>query len=318
MNNRTGISPFYFWFLLAFTIILIGLGLGLLIRTYGQGWGQTFWHVCQSGLNNLSQHLPLVWQLAISAILAVVVGRGIWSLGQQAVQTKRFARLFGPLQKRVPLRLQELLKKNHLPAEQVVYLDIPVPRAFCLGFWRPRIWLTDGVVDLLSDEELTAVLAHEAYHCRRRDPLRLLITRAIKSAFFFMPLVIDLVHATELQQEAAADQSAIRQVGDDLPLLCALQKLLTHNTQLMSEGEATLTSFNGTEARLRRLIYPDAHSASPSLRGRDLLAKWSLNLGVVIILGTVGFLSTRPVMEHQTIGGTCSIEEVINGWETPR
>ena len=317
MNKPAGISPVYFWFLLAFTITLIGLGAGLLIWTYGQGWGQTFWHVCQSGITNLSQHLPLVWQLAISAILAVVVGRGIWSLGQQTVQTRRFARLFWPLQKRPPARLIKILKANNIPGEKVVYLDISTPRAFCLGFWRPRIWLTAGVVELLSDEELTAVLAHEAYHCRRGDPLRLLITRAIKSAFFFMPLVTDLAHATELQQEAAADQSAIRQVGDDLPLLCALQKLLTHNTQLMPDGEATLTSFNGTEARLRRLIYPDAHSPSPSLRGRDLLAKWSLNLGVVIILGTVGFLSTRPVMEHQSIGGTCLIEEVVNGWEIP-
>ncbi len=318
MNDRTGVSAFYFWFLLALTITLIGLGLRLMIWIYGQGWGQTLWHVCQSGFNNLSQHLPLVWQLAISAVLAVVLGRGSWGLIQQIVQTRRFARLFWPLQKRPPARLRKILKANNLPGEKVVYLDISTPRAFCLGFWRPHIWLTSGLVALLSDEELTAVLAHEAYHCRRRDPLRLLITRAIKSAFFFLPLVSYLAQAAELQQETAADQSAIRQVGDDLPLLCALQKLLTHNTQMMPDGEAILTSFNATEARLRRLIHPGVQSSSPSFQVRDLLAKWSVNLGVVIILGTVGFLSTRPVMEHQSIGGTCSIEEVVNGWEIPR
>jgi Zn-dependent protease with chaperone function len=316
MNKRVGISPFYFWFLLGLTFTLIGVGLGLMIWTYGQGWGQTLWHVCQSGINNLSQHLPLVWQLAISAILAVVIGRGIWSLGQQIAQTRRFARLFWLFQERLPTRLRKLLRANNLSAEKVVYLDIPTPRAFCLGFWRPRIWLTAGLINLLSDEELTAVLAHEICHCRRRDPLRLLISRAIKSAFFFLPLVTDLAQAAELQQEAAADKSAIRQLGDDLPLLCALQKLLTHNTREMLDGKAILTSFNATEARLRRLISP-AKSVSTSFRGWELLAKWSLNLGVVIILGTVGFLSTRPVVEHQGIG-TCSIEDVVNSWETPR
>jgi len=316
MNKRVGISPFYFWFLLGLTVTLIGLGLGLMIWTYGQGWGQTLWHVCQSGINNLSQHLPLVWQLAISAILAVVIGRVIWSLGQQIAQTRRFARLAWLFQERPPTRLRKLLQANNLPAEKVVYLDISSPRAFCLGFWRPRIWLTAGLVKLLSDEELTAVLAHEAYHCRRRDPLRLLISRAIKSAFFFLPLVIDLAQAAELQQEVAADQSVIRQLGDDLPLLCALQKLLTHDKQKMVDGKAILTSFNATEARLRHLIYP-AKSVSTSFRGRELLAKWSLNLGVVIILGTVGVLSTQPLMKHQEIG-TCSIEDVVNGWETPR
>jgi len=312
MKKWDDISRLYFWFLLGLTLTLIGLGLGVLNWTYGQGWGRTLWHVCQSGLNNFSQHLPLLWQLAISAIVALVVGRGIWSLGQQIFQTRRFVRLFYPLQKKPPARLRELLETHNLSVEKMVYLDVPALRAFCLGYWSPRIWLTAGLVDWLSDEELTAVLAHEAYHCHHRDPLRLLISRAIKSAFFFLPLVSDLAEATALQQEAAADQSAIRQMGDDLPLLCALQKIMAQETERMLGDKAALTSLNATEARLRRLIYPPQSS---SFLWKELLAKWSLNMGVIIILGSVGFLSTRPIIKHRETDA-CAIEEVVNPWQT--
>ena len=103
MNKRVDISPF--WFLLGLTFTVMGLGLGVMIWTYGHGWGQTLWHVCQSGVDTLHQHFPLMWQLFISTILAVIIGRGGWSLGQQIFQTRHFARLFWPFQERPPTKV---------------------------------------------------------------------------------------------------------------------------------------------------------------------------------------------------------------------
>ena len=304
MLKRPNLSQYAFWLLVLITFVLAGLGLGLAGWQYRRGWVQTIWHLCQSGLQNLGQHGSVVWQLVILATIAVVLLRASWSTGQQVWSTRRFVRLFWPLREAPPARLQALLAAHNLSTEDVVYLNLPATHAFCLGFWRPRIWLTAGLIDLLTAEELAAVLAHEAYHCRRRDPLRLLLSRAVKSAFFFLPLVGDLAKLVELQQEIAADQAVIERMGDDLPLLCSLQKLLTQGSSKTPLPRATITPFNVTEARLRRLIYP---AQSPPFSWRSSLANWFVNAGVVMFLYGIVLLSTQPVIQHQEVGA-CLIE----------
>jgi Zn-dependent protease with chaperone function len=195
----------------------------------------------------------------------------------------------------------------------VVYLDLAAPYAFCQGFWRPRIWLTAGLVDLFSDEELAAVLMHEAFHCRRYDPLRLLISQALKAAFFFFPLVRKLAEFSDLQQEVAADQSVIEYLGSDLSLLSALQKLLTQRAKQPTLSNATLNLFSVTEARLRRLIYP---TQTNPVNWQGLLTTWAINLSVIAMLGSIGYLSTQPVIEHEEYMGTCAIEEVTEPFQT--
>ncbi len=305
-------SNYAFWLLVLVTLILMGLGLAIVNWQYHQGWVQTIWHICQSGLQNLGQHWSVAWQLVILVIIAVVIIRGGWSIGQQVWSTQRFVRLFLPLRETPPARLQTLLRANNLSVEDIVYLNLTAPHAFCLGFWRPRIWLTAGLVTLLTAEELTAVVAHEVYHCHRRDPLRLLISRALKSAFFFLPMVGDLVKFVELQQEIAADRSVIEYLGDDLPLLCVFQKLLTQDVKETPLPGATVTPFNVTEARLRQLIDP---LQSTPFNWRNTIANWIINVGVAMFLCGIALLSTQPVVQHEELGA-CIIEESINPLQT--
>lgn len=312
MLKRPNRSQYAFWLLMLITFASAGMGLGLAGWQYRRGWMQTIWHLCQSGLQNLWQHGSVVWQLVILATIVTVLLRAGWSIRQQVWSTHHFIHLFLPLQEAPPARLQALLAAHHLSTKDVVYLNLPATHAFCLGFWRPRIWLTAGLVDLLTDEELAAVLAHEAYHCRRRDPLRLLISRAVKSAFFFLPLVGDLAKLAELQQEIAADQAVIEVMGDDLPLLCSLQKLLIQGTSKTLLPRVTITPFNVTEARLRRLIYPA--QAAP-FSWRNSLTNWFVSAGVVMFLSGLVLLSTQPVIQHQEIGA-CLIEGPPNPLQT--
>lgn len=310
-------SNYYFWLLLMVSLLLAGLGLTLVTRLDGPAWVQSLWHACRSGLQNLGQHLPTTWQLMILALAAAIIIRGSWSVGQQVRRTRQLADLFYPLRERPPTRLIALLETDGLGADDLVYLDLARPYAFCLGWWRPHIWLTAGLVRLLSDdEELAAVVAHEAYHRRQRDPLRLVISRALKTAFFFLPLLGDLAQAVELQQEVAADQFAVARLGDDLPLLCALQKLLTCEIKGTMLASGAYTPFNVTEARLRRLVHP---SRPTPLNWRSSLLRWTLNLGVVVFLAGGGLLSTQPVVEHGEpgaciIGQVPSLEQTQLSW----
>lgn len=285
--------------------MLAGFSTGVIIWTYRQGWGQTLWHLCQSTMNNLAQHFPLVWQFVTLALFIAAVCRGSWRLGQQLKQTRRFVAAFRPHRVPPPPRVRDLLRMLGVSPERVVYLDMAPAHAFSLGFLYPQIWLTAGLVNLLTPRELAAVLAHEAHHCRRRDPLRLLVSRTLETAFFFLLPVKKLAQTVELELENAADRSAIRQMGDDLPLLSALQKLLTLDGGKKMGRHIPLAPLNVTEARLRRLV--GAPKPAPARR-KYALARAVADVGAVLLFVSIGFLSTRPIAAHQQIT-TCTLDE---------
>ncbi|HXD67981.1 MAG TPA: M56 family metallopeptidase [Solirubrobacteraceae bacterium] len=90
----------------------------------------------------------------------------------------------------------------------VLLIDTDAPAAFCAGWLRPRVYVSTGVLDRLSDRELQAVLAHEGQHWALRDPLRLAVGRVLCQALFFLPVIgalhSDYADAAELTADAAA------------------------------------------------------------------------------------------------------------------
>jgi hypothetical protein len=98
------------------------------------------------------------------------------------------------------------------------------PLAFCAGYLRPTIYLSSGAIERLSGEELAAVLAHEAHHLRRRDPLRRLASRVAADALFFVPALRRMSERQAELGELEADQAAVAAIRDRRPLAAALLK----------------------------------------------------------------------------------------------
>jgi Zn-dependent protease with chaperone function len=84
------------------------------------------------------------------------------------------------------------------------------------------VFVTGGMVASLADQELEAVLAHEAEHARRRDPLRRLAGRAAADVLFWLPLAGWWSRRRLEDAELAADRAAIGRVGRS-PLARALR-----------------------------------------------------------------------------------------------
>ncbi len=148
------------------------------------------------------------------AALAVVVGfRG-------AAATARHVRAGRRLLRRLPggEPLEVTGKRVELVADDRAY-------AFCAGYLRPRIFLSTGALVRLTERELAAVVAHEAHHRDRRDPLRLLLAESLAEALFFLPVLRRLGDRYRQLAELAADEAAVRAVGGCRPLAAALLRV---------------------------------------------------------------------------------------------
>ena len=96
--------------------------------------------------------------------------------------------------------------------------------AFCAGFLRPHIYISRRALERLSEAQLAAVLAHEAHHARRRDPLRQAALTVLADSLFFAPGLRHLERRYRELAELAADEAAITSVGSASPLAAAILK----------------------------------------------------------------------------------------------
>jgi hypothetical protein len=95
------------------------------------------------------------------------------------------------------------------------------PLAFCAGWLRPRVYVSRGALEVLDEEELRAVLAHEHHHRARRDPLRIAAGRVLSEALFFLPVLRPLHERAGDAAELDADAAAVA-AGGVAPLAAAL------------------------------------------------------------------------------------------------
>jgi Zn-dependent protease with chaperone function len=98
------------------------------------------------------------------------------------------------------------------------------PFAVTYALARPRILVSTALAAALTPAEITAVLAHEREHLRRRDPLRLLAARLLCGWYWYLPAARWLGHRSALRRELAADRAAVGSAGPGV-LAGALLKL---------------------------------------------------------------------------------------------
>jgi len=117
------------------------------------------------------------------------------------------------------------------------------------GVLRPHILLPSGIDQVLSENELSAVLMHEVTHARRRDNLIRLIYELELCGLWFHPFIWIAGSRLALYRELSCDESVIQSArGEDL--ISALSKLANPDKGLVLQ--ATASSF--LKHRLSRLV----------------------------------------------------------------
>jgi len=162
--------------------------------------------------------------------------------------------------------VRQAAQQANIPMPKVAVVPTDTPNAFATGR-NPNhavVAVTQGIVHLLSEEELRGVLAHEVSHVRNRDILVMSVAATIAGAISFMarmfwwnslfgrgaqdreqngattllailgmilaPLAAALVQlAISRSREYKADYVGAKSIGQPLVLASALEKLETAN-----------------------------------------------------------------------------------------
>lgn len=146
-------------------------------------------------------HVPLIHSLGLASFGLAVGGFAILVLFVRCV--------------RAVYRSCELQAQFHAFARcrgEYHLLDSETPLVFTLGWWKPRIYLSEGLSRACSDSDLSIILQHEKAHQERRDNLRLLFAR-LSSAIVSNTLSRRIMTDLHLLTEQACDFEAAERFG---------------------------------------------------------------------------------------------------------
>lgn len=142
-----------------------------------------------------------------------------WSLLAGVLTLVLFARLLSVLlasasrtlrARRTHRRLVDIVATRNPLLPRALVLDHDQPVAYCLPGLRSRTVLSRGVLQALRDDELRAVLAHEAAHLEQRHDLVVLPFVALGATFPRLQAVRTACAQVDLLIELLADDAAVR------------------------------------------------------------------------------------------------------------
>jgi heat shock protein HtpX len=193
----------------------------------------------------------------------------LWSSGARPVSREQVPRLYAVMER--------LAAKANLPLPKLYVIPDAAPNAFATGR-NPRhasVAVTEGLLQLMNDDELEGVIAHELSHVRNYDILISSIAATLAGAIMWIAhwgpwlgygdrdeegnrggggilglllLILAPLGAMLLQlglsreREYSADETGARMVGHPYGLISALQKLGAYNSRIPTTAISPTTS----------------------------------------------------------------------------
>jgi heat shock protein HtpX len=219
------------------------------------------------------------------------------SSGAQPVTREQLPRLYEVMER--------LAAKAQLPMPKLYVIPQPAPNAFATGRnpSHASVAVTQGLMELMNDDELEGVIAHELSHVRNYDILITSIAATLAGAItwiahigqwamifggygdsrrrdgggglaallmiFVAPIAALLIQlGLSRQREFAADASGARMVGHPYGLISALEKLGAYNKRIPMDVSPTTASLFIVAPLSAGQIFQGMFSTHPPLSER--------------------------------------------------
>lgn len=145
------------------------------------------------------------------------------------------------------------------------------PLLLCRGILRPRIAVSETLIQRLRPEGLRAALAHELSHVRHADPLRDVLLAALRLLQWFNPVAQVVARRITQETEWRADDEAVAVTGNAPALARALLESVRARGGdfLGAFGRARIAAL---EIRCRRLLSPSLPESEPGISRVEWIA----------------------------------------------
>jgi heat shock protein HtpX len=215
----------------------------------------------------------------------------LMSSGAQPISKEQAPRLYQVMER--------LAAKSNLPMPKMFLIPQAAPNAFATGRnpSHASVAVTQGLMELMDDEELEGVIAHELSHVRNYDILTSSIAATVAGAitwvarmgFWFggggnrergggltgiLMLILAPIAALLLQmgisrqREYQADASGARMVGHPYGLIRALEKLGAYNKRIPMDVPPTTSALMIVQPLSAGQIFSSLFSTHPPLADR--------------------------------------------------
>ncbi|MBH8577598.1 M56 family metallopeptidase [Nostocaceae cyanobacterium CENA369] len=166
-------------------------------------------------------------------------------------------------------------------------LNVPVVYCALVGFWKPELIISQGLLDTLDSVHLKAVLAHEDGHRHYHDTCWFFFLGWLRQLTSWLPHTESLWQELLLLREIRADYWAARQVDS---LLLAEALLLVVNTPVLLESNfcAAFAQHISTNHVTQRI---DALLQEPNSMGTPKPWSWVWLILVLVPLLVIPFHS---------------------------
>jgi beta-lactamase regulating signal transducer with metallopeptidase domain len=217
--------------------------------------------------------VPTTWILNVWAAGVMVLSLrfiGGWTVARRlATQTLR------PVGEELQALAAQMAARLNVRGVVRVCESASVAVPVMIGWLRPVIVLPPAALAALPLAQLEALLAHELAHVRRHDYLVNLLQTGVETLCFYHPAVWWISREVRRHREHCCDDLAVG-VCDRLTYVTALSSLAS-----ISTPQFALSAAGGSlRDRVRRLIEPATHSASPK-------GAWIAMLPILLVIAFV-------------------------------
>jgi heat shock protein HtpX len=237
--------------------------------------------------------------LVIGLVLGLVfVGGSYWFSDKLAVRSAGAQPVDEAQAPQLHAVVADLAQRAGIPKPRVYLSPAPQPNAFATGRNEHHavVCVTQGLLDVMSPDEVRAVLAHEISHVRHRDILIGSVAAAVAMGITFLarmamwgaifggggrdregngmgllvmailaPVAAGLMQmALSRSREFEADRGGADLIGDGAPLASALEKLETYAKQVpMNVDPAQATAYIVNPLTGRKVQFANLFSTHP-------------------------------------------------------
>lgn len=261
------------------SILFVQMGLFVLHHVFGLLITFNIFQICISFFkgNSIVYHTVLFVINIYIGLTIILIGKNI---SQQMIGLKKLKSKISLLANKE----EEEKLKNMYPF-RIKVINTQEPVAFTFGFLRPKIVLSTGLINILNEQELEAVIHHETAHQKYHDPTSVFTLRLLSEVFWYIPLLKWVNQNFRMMIELAADEHAVVSTGSEIGLGSALIKLV--KTRLKGSHSPSFVYFSdGTavEYRIRQLLEPERLVSLKCPKGSILLSSHIVLLLLALLI----------------------------------